>query len=179
MHPAPPPGPPNPAKHSRHDSPLPSANNPCWNSSDRTYANITPCSPRITVIGPSYPIAQSTLDEIRTGKDDKETDEKPIFPLAPPCPVFSYDKPVFLVWAIFVPPRSCTSDLASLRGTRQHQGPADAKREDDGIANGRRNEPLTFTLPDAQIFATWDFEAKRPQESLVVRGGRGVPASGV
>jgi len=55
--------------------------------------------------------------------------------------------------------------------------PPGANGRDESAANGRGNEPLTFTLPDAQMFATWDFEAKRPQEPLVVRRGRG--ASGL
>jgi len=57
--------------------------------------------------------------------------------------------------------------------------PTGTKGKDDGLANGGRNEPPTFTLPDAQMFATWDFEVKRPHESLVVRRGRGVLAPGV
>lgn len=57
--------------------------------------------------------------------------------------------------------------------------PPGAKGKEDGVVNGRGNEPPTFTLPDAQMFATWDFEAKRQQEPLVVRRGRGVTTSGL
>ncbi|KAG1890517.1 uncharacterized protein F5891DRAFT_1213678 [Suillus fuscotomentosus] len=42
-------------------------------------------------------VPQSTLDDVCAGKDDKESNNKPIFPSAPPRPVFSADKPVFLV----------------------------------------------------------------------------------
>jgi hypothetical protein len=48
-------------------------------------------------IDPSYPIAQSTLDDICTGKDDKESISKPAFPSAPPHPFFSSDRSVFLI----------------------------------------------------------------------------------
>jgi hypothetical protein len=98
-HPVPPPGPPNPTKHKVATTLLSQVqNNPRWDSSDTLYANIVPCPPRIAVIGPSYPVAQSTLDDIRAGKDTKEGDsKKPIFPSAPPRPVFSSDRPVFLV----------------------------------------------------------------------------------
>ncbi|KAG0699219.1 hypothetical protein DFH29DRAFT_983615 [Suillus ampliporus] len=150
-HPAPPPGPPNPAKTQR--------------------------------------------------KDDKESDKKPIFPSAPSRPVFSSDKPVFLVsqqssrlpdLARQILPPSVLARTTRLvhppvlqRGSQKlyygaaSGAPTGTKGKDDTTANGRGNAPLTFTLPDAQMFATWNFEAKRPQESLVVRRGRGAPASGL
>jgi len=97
-HPVPPPVPPNPAKHRVSTTLLSQVqNNPRWDPPDTLYANIVPCPPRISAIGPSYPVGQSTLNDIRAGKDDKEGDKKPIFPSAPPRPVFSSDKPVFLV----------------------------------------------------------------------------------
>jgi hypothetical protein len=97
-HPVPPPAPPNPLKHKVATTLLSQVqNNPRWNPPDTLYANIVPCPPRVAVIGPSYPVPQSTLDDIRAGKDDKDSNNKPIFPSAPPRPVFSADKPVFLV----------------------------------------------------------------------------------
>ncbi|OAX40749.1 hypothetical protein K503DRAFT_582661 [Rhizopogon vinicolor AM-OR11-026] len=210
-HSVPPPAPPNPAKHKVATTLLTQVqNNPRWDSPDTLYANIVPCPPRIAAIGPSYPVAQSTLDDIRAGKDDKEGDKKPIFPSAPPRPVFSSDKPVFLVSQqssrlpdlarqILAPSvLARTTRLAHppvlQRGNQKlyygtgisapwnssaSGGPPGAKGKDDGVPNGRGNEPPTFTLPDAQMFATWDFEAKRPQEPLVVRRGRGLPAAGL
>ncbi|KAG1733075.1 uncharacterized protein EDB91DRAFT_1150378 [Suillus paluster] len=210
-HPVPPPAPPNPAKHKVATTLLSQVqNNPRWSLPDTLYANIAPCPPRVAVIGPSYPVAQSTLDDIRSGKDDKESDKKPIFPSAPPRPVFSSDKLVFLAsqqssrlpdLARQILPPSVLARTTRLahppvlqRGNQKlyygagvsapwnsssSGAPAGAKGKDDGIANGRGNEPPTFTLPDAQMFATWEFEVKRPQESLVVRRGRGAPGSGV
>lgn len=210
-HPVPPPAPPNPLKHKVATTLLSQVqNNPRWNPPDTLYANIAPCPPRVAVIGPSYPVPQSTLDDIRAGKDDKESNNKPIFPSVPPRPVFSADKPVFLVsqqssrlpdLARQILPPSVLARTTRLahppvlqRGNQKlyygtginapwnssaSGAPTGGKGKDEGAANGRSNEPPTFTLPDAQMFATWDFEAKRPQEALVVRRGRGVPASGV
>jgi hypothetical protein len=97
-HSVPPPTPPNPAKHKVATTLLSQVqNNSRWDAPDTLYANIVPCPPRIAAISPSYPVAQSTLDDIRAGKDDKEADKKALFPSAPPRPVFSSDKPVFLV----------------------------------------------------------------------------------
>ncbi|KAG0707183.1 hypothetical protein DFH29DRAFT_897379 [Suillus ampliporus] len=191
-HPAPPPGPPNPAKHKVASTLLSQVqNNPRWNPQDTLYANLAPCPPRIALIGPSYPVAQSTLDDIRSGKDEKESDKKPIFPSAP--------TPSYLARQILPPSvLARTTRLAHppvlQRGNQKlyygagisapwnssaSGAPTGTKGKDDSTANGRGNEPPTFTLPDAQMFATWDFEAKRPQESLVVRRGRGAPASGL
>ncbi|KAJ8588598.1 hypothetical protein M405DRAFT_768872 [Rhizopogon salebrosus TDB-379] len=210
-HSVPPPTPPNPAKHKVATTLLSQVqNNARWDPPDTLYANIVPCPPRIAAISPSYPVAQSTLDDIRAGKDDKEADKKALFPSAPPRPVFSSDKPVFLVsqqssrlpdLARQILPPSVLARTVRLahppvlqRGNQKlyygtgisapwnssaPSAPPGAKGKDDGTANGRGNEPPTFTLPDAQMFATWDFEAKRPQESLVVRRGRGGPASGL
>ncbi|KAG1736221.1 hypothetical protein EDB19DRAFT_1722347 [Suillus lakei] len=185
-HPVPPPGPPNPLKHKVATALLSQSS------------------------APSYPVAQSTLDDIRSGKDEKESNNKLIFPSAPPRPVFSADKPVFLVsqqssrlpdLARQILPPSVLARTTRLahppvlqRGNQKlyygtgvsapwnssaSGAPTGAKGKEEGTANGRSNEPPTFTLPDAQMFATWDFEAKRPQETLMVRRGRGVPGSGV
>ncbi|KAG1875734.1 hypothetical protein F4604DRAFT_1761789 [Suillus subluteus] len=53
--------------------------------------------PRIAVIGPSHLVPWSTLGGVHAGKDDKECNNKPIFPSAPHRPVFCADKPVFLI----------------------------------------------------------------------------------
>ena len=97
-HPVSQPGPPNPAKHKVAMALLSQVqHNPRWDTPSTLYANVVPCPPRITSIGPSYPIAHSALEDIRSGKDvDKESDKRPMLPPAPPRPVFSNDKPVFL-----------------------------------------------------------------------------------
>lgn len=97
-HPVSQPGPPNPAKHKVAMTLLSQVqHNTRWDASPTLYANVVPCTPRIAPIGPSYPIAHSALEEIRSGKDiDKDSDKRPMLPPAPPRPVFSNDKPVFL-----------------------------------------------------------------------------------
>ena len=97
-HPVSQPGPPNPAKHKVAMTLLSQIqNNTRWDAPPTLYANVVPCPPRIATIGASYPIAHSTLEDIRSGKDvDKDSDKRPMLPPAPPRPVFSNDKPVFL-----------------------------------------------------------------------------------
>ena len=97
-HPVSQPGPPNPAKHKVAMALLSQVqNNPRWDTPSTLYANVVPCPPRVAPIGPSYPIARSALEATRTGKDtDKDSDKRPMLPPAPPRPVFSNDKTVFL-----------------------------------------------------------------------------------
>lgn len=96
-HPVSQPGPLNPAKHKVAMALLSQVqHNTRWDTPSTLYANVVPCPPRIAPIAPSYPIANSAL-EVRSGKDiDKDSDKRPMLPLAPPRPVFSNDKPVFL-----------------------------------------------------------------------------------
>lgn len=97
-HPVSQPGPPNPAKHKVAMALLSQVqNNTRWDTPSTLYANVVPCSPRVPSIGPSYPIAHSALEDVRSGKDtDKDLDKRPLLPPAPPRPVFTNDKPVFL-----------------------------------------------------------------------------------
>ena len=97
-HPVSQPGPPNPAKHKVAMALLSQVqHNTRWDAPPTLYANVVPCPPRVAPIGPSYPIAHRALEDIRSGKDaDKDSDKRPMLPPAPPRPVFSNDKPVFL-----------------------------------------------------------------------------------
>lgn len=97
-HPVSQPGPPNPAKHKVAMALLSQIqNNTRWDVPSTLYANVVPCPPRVAAIGSSYPIAHSALEDVRSGKDtDKDLDKRPMLPPAPPRPVFSNDKPVFL-----------------------------------------------------------------------------------
>lgn len=97
-HPVSQPGPPNPAKHKVAMALLSQIqNNARWDAPSTLYANVAPCPPRVASIGPSYPIAHSTLEDSRPAKDvDKELDKRPMLPPAPPRPVFTNDKPVYL-----------------------------------------------------------------------------------
>lgn len=97
-HPVSQPGPPNPAKHKVAMALLSQVqNNTRWDAPSTLYANVVPCPPRVASIGPSYPIAHTALEAMRSGKDtDKDTDKRLMLPPAPPRSVFSNDKPVFL-----------------------------------------------------------------------------------
>ncbi|KAG9312596.1 hypothetical protein JVU11DRAFT_6993 [Chiua virens] len=208
-HPVSQPGPPNPAKHKVAMALLSQIqHNPRWDAPSTLYANAVPCPPRVAPIGPSYPIAHGVLEEIRSGKDDKDADKRPMLPPAPPRPVFSNDKPVFLSsqqssrlpelsrQVLPGPVLSRTTRLTHppilQRGSQKlHYGsgvPAPWNSslsmsatqggkggEDGGTHHGQ--DASSFTLPDAHMFATWDYEAKHHQEPLGAgRRGRGSAA---
>ncbi|KAF8452046.1 hypothetical protein L210DRAFT_3638616 [Boletus edulis BED1] len=64
-HPVSQPGPPNPAKHKVAMALLSQVQqNTRWDAPSTLYANVTPCPPRVTSIGPSYPIALSALEDL-------------------------------------------------------------------------------------------------------------------
>ncbi|KAI6030275.1 hypothetical protein EDC04DRAFT_3115352 [Pisolithus marmoratus] len=201
-------GSPNPAKHKVAMSLLAQIqSNSRWDSPTTLYGNIVPCPPRVTSISPSYPIALSTLEDIRAGKDVDE--KKSMLPPAPARPVFSSERPVYLASQqgsrlpelarqvlpgavqarttrlthppvlqrgpqklIYGPGISApwNSSLASgaPAGQQQQQQPQPSKGGEDSLANGR--ETPSFALPDAQMFATWDYEVKRYQDPLSRRG---------
>ncbi|KAF8550712.1 hypothetical protein OG21DRAFT_1419236 [Imleria badia] len=196
-HPVSQPGPPNPSKHKVAMTLLSQVqHNTRWDTPSTLYANVVPCPPRITSIGPSYPVAHSALEDIRSAKDaDKESDKRPMLPPAPPRPVFSNDKPVFLAsqqssrlpelarQVLPGPVLSRTSRLTHppvlQRGSQKlYYGPGvpapwnssvvsaaqGGKGEDGGMTNGQ--DASSFTLPDAQMFATWDYETKQYKEPL-------------
>ncbi|KAG6335059.1 hypothetical protein ID866_4037 [Astraeus odoratus] len=196
----------NPAKHKVAMALLGQIqNNPRWDAPSTLYGNIVPCNARVTTISPSYPIPISTLEDIRAGKEVDE--KKSMLPPAPARPVFSSDKPVFLTSQqasrlpelarqvlpgavlarttrlthppvlqrgpqklIYGPGINAPWNSSSTGGTGQT-----SKANDEAVANGR--EAPSFTLPDAQMFATWDYEVKHYQDPLTVRRGRiiGVP----
>ncbi|KAF8451980.1 hypothetical protein L210DRAFT_1056629 [Boletus edulis BED1] len=59
------PGPPNPAKHKVAMALLSQVQqNTQWDAPPTLYANVTPCPPPVTSIGPSYPIALSALEDL-------------------------------------------------------------------------------------------------------------------
>ncbi|KAF8840338.1 hypothetical protein BDN67DRAFT_968746 [Paxillus ammoniavirescens] len=205
-HPVSQPGPPNPAKHKVAMALISQIqHNTRWDAPSTLYAGIVPCPPRVVPIGPSYPIAHTTLEHIRAGKDvEKDLEKRPLLPPAPPRPVFSNDKPVFLAshqssrlpeLARQVLPGSVLSRTSRLthppvlqRGSQKlYFGPGVAAPwnssltgasgthggkggEDLNMNNGR--EAPSFTLPEAQMFATWDYDAKHFQEPLAA-GRRG------
>ncbi|KAF9238395.1 hypothetical protein BU15DRAFT_47719 [Melanogaster broomeanus] len=206
-HPVSQPGPPNPAKHKVAIALLSQIQqNTRWDSLSTLYANIAPSPPRVALIGPSYPIAHTTLDDIRAGKDvEKDSEKRALLPPAPPRPVFSNEKPVFLAshYSSRLPelarqvlpgsvlsrtsrlthppvmqqgsqklyygpgvPAPWNSSLTGASGTPGIRG-----GEDPSVVNGR--EAPSFILPDAQMFATWDYEAKHFQQPLAAsRRGR-------
>ncbi|KAH7885876.1 hypothetical protein F5I97DRAFT_1809135 [Phlebopus sp. FC_14] len=196
-------GPPNPAKHKVAMALLSQMqNNPRWDAPDTLFANIVPCPPRVAPIGPSYAIAHSTLADWRAGKDpDRDMERKSALPPAPPRPVFSNDKQVFLPsqqgsrlpeLARQVLPGSVLARTSRLthppilqRGTQRlfygpgisapwnssSSGPGGKAIEDSStMANGRGAEAPAFTLPEAQMFATWEYEVKHFNEPLGRRG---------
>ncbi|KAI6013188.1 hypothetical protein BKA83DRAFT_679460 [Pisolithus microcarpus] len=204
--------PPNPAKHKVAMSLLAQIqSNTRWDAPTTLYGNIVPCPPRVTSISPSYPVALSTLEDIRAGKEVDE--KKSMLPPAPPRHVFSSERPVYLAsqqgsrlpeLARQVLPGSVQARTTRLthppvlqRGSQkliygpgisapwnsslagggptgqqqqqpQKQQPQPSKGGEDSLANGR--ETPSFTLPDAQMFATWDYEVKRYQDPLSRRG---------
>ncbi|KIK80984.1 hypothetical protein PAXRUDRAFT_833185 [Paxillus rubicundulus Ve08.2h10] len=199
-HPVSQPVPPNPAKHKVAMALISQIqHNTRWDAPSTLYAGIVPCPPRVVPIGPSHPIAHATLEHIRAGKDvEKDLEKRPLLPPAPPRPVFSNDKPVFLAshqssrlpeLARQVLPGSVLSRTSRLthppvlqRGSQKlYFGPGVAAPwnssltggsgthggkggEDSRMINGR--EAPSFTLPEAQMFATWDYEVKHFQEPL-------------
>ncbi|KAF9219322.1 hypothetical protein BS17DRAFT_761064 [Gyrodon lividus] len=204
------PGPPNPAKHKVAMALLSQIqHNTRWDAPSTLYANIVPCPPRVAPIGPTYPIAHTTLEDIRAGKDvEKDFEKRPLLPPAPPRPVFSNDQLVFLAShqssrlpelarqvlpgsvlsrtsrlthppvlqrgsqkLYFGPgvPAPWNSSLTGASGTQGGKG-----GEDSSVVNGR--EAPSFTLPEAQMFSTWDYEVKHFQEPLA--GGRRGRTSG-
>ncbi|KAI6118105.1 hypothetical protein F5141DRAFT_1096166 [Pisolithus sp. B1] len=201
--------PPNPAKHKVAMSLLAQIqSNTRWDAPTTLYGNIVPCPPRVTSIGPTYPVALSTLEDIRAGKEIDE--KKSLLPPAPARPVFSCERPVYLASQqasrlpelarqvlpgsvqarttrlthppvlqrgsqklIYGPGISApwNSSLASGGPAGQQQSqpqPQPSKSGEDSLTNGR--ETPSFTLPDAQMFATWDYEVKRYQDPLSRRG---------
>jgi len=88
-------GPANPAKHKVAMALLAQIqSNSRWDAPSTLYGNVVPCPPRVSAIGPSYPVSISTLEDIKAGKEVDE--KKPTLPPAPPRAVFSSDKLVFL-----------------------------------------------------------------------------------
>lgn len=211
-HPVHQPAPPNPAKHKVAMALLSQIqSNPRWDAPTTLYGNIVPCPPRVTTISPSYPIALSTLEDIRAGKDVDE--KKAMLPPAPARPVFSSDRPVYLASqqasrlpelarqvlpgtvqarttrlthppvlqrgsqkliygpGISAPWNSSLASGGGPAGQQQQQQPSKQSSkggEDNTSANGK--ETPAFSLPDAQMFATWDYEVKRYQDPLSRRG---------
>ncbi|KIN96279.1 hypothetical protein M404DRAFT_49855, partial [Pisolithus tinctorius Marx 270] len=211
-HPVHQPAPPNPAKHKVAMALLSQIqSNPRWDAPTTLYGNIVPCPPRVATISPSYPIALSTLEDIRAGKDVDE--KKAMLPPAPARPVFSSDRPVYLASqqasrlpelarqvlpgtvqarttrlthppvlqrgsqkliygpGISAPWNSSLASGGGPAGQQQQQQPSKQSSkggEDNTSANGK--ETPTFSLPDAQMFATWDYEVKRYQDPLSRRG---------
>ncbi|KAG1836502.1 hypothetical protein DFJ58DRAFT_864984 [Suillus subalutaceus] len=128
------------------------------------YANIALCPPRAEVIGPSYPVSQSTLDDTRAGKGEKEFNNKPIFPSAPPCPPSSrlpdLARQILLPSALARTARLAHPPAlrrgnqkpyhdAGIRNSSGSGAPTGRKGKTEGTANGRSNEPPTFVLPDS------------------------------
>ncbi|KAG1836513.1 hypothetical protein DFJ58DRAFT_864995 [Suillus subalutaceus] len=117
------------------------------------YANIALCPPRAEVIGPSYPVSQSTLDDTRAGKGEKEFNNKPIFPSAPPCPIL-LPSALARTARLAHPPALRRGNQkpyhdAGIRNSSGSGAPTGRKGKTEGTANGRSNEPPTFVLPDS------------------------------
>ena len=88
-HPPPPNPPPlNPSRHRVLMALLKQAEStPRWNPADTLFGSVGPCSPRVSTIGPSYPVAigSPTVNDIKGKIDAKENDVK--LPPAIPRPV--------------------------------------------------------------------------------------------
>ena len=217
-HPVSPVGPGNPAKHKVAMALLTQIQtNSRWDAPSTLYGNIVPCPPRVSAIGPSYPVPLSTLEDTKAGKEVDE--KKSALPPAPPRAVFSSDRPVFLAsqQASRIPElarqvlpvcactcsRWCRSNYffqgaVLARATRLTHPPVlqrgsqkliygsgisapwnssqtgaatqASKGGDEATANGQ--DAPSFTLPDAQMFATWDHEPKHYQDPLAGKRGR-------
>ncbi|KAL4077633.1 hypothetical protein J3A83DRAFT_1639150 [Scleroderma citrinum] len=194
-------GPANPAKHKVTMALLSQIqNNPRWDAPNTLYGNIVPCPPRVSAINPSYPVSISTLEDIKAGKDVDE--RKSALPPAPPRAVFSSDRPVYLAsqqgsripelarqvlpGAVLARTTRLTHPPVLQRGPQKLiYGPGinapwnssqtgasgqAPKGGDETMATGR--DAPSLTLPDAQMFATWDYEPKHYQDPLTGRRGR-------
>ncbi|KAL4063980.1 hypothetical protein V8B97DRAFT_2082159 [Scleroderma yunnanense] len=199
-------GPANPAKHKVTMALLSQIqNNPRWDAPNTLYGNIVPCPPRVSAINPSYPVSISTLEDIKAGKDVDE--KKSALPPAPPRAVFSSDRPVYLAsqqgsripelarqvlpGAVLARTTRLTHPPVLQRGPQKLiYGPGinapwnssqtgasgqAPKGGDETMATGR--DAPSLTLPDAQMFATWDYEPKHYQDPLTGRRGRVVGIS--
>ena len=88
-HPPPPNPPPlNPSRHKVLMALLKQTeSNPRWNPADTLFGSVRPCPPRVSTIGPSYPVAigDPTANDIKGKNDTKDKDVK--LPPAIPRPV--------------------------------------------------------------------------------------------
>ncbi|KIM56255.1 hypothetical protein SCLCIDRAFT_1220512 [Scleroderma citrinum Foug A] len=196
----------NPAKHKVAMALLTQIQgNSRWDAPSTLYGNVVPCPPRVSVISPSYPVSVSTLEDMKAGKDVDE--KKCPLPPAPPRAVFSSDKLVFLAsqqasripelarqvlpGAVLARTTRLTHPPVLQRGSQKLiYGPSISapwnssqtgasgqapKGGDEAMANNQ--DAPSFSLPDAEMFATWEFEPKHYRDALSGRRGRVVGIS--
>ncbi|KXN83979.1 hypothetical protein AN958_00626 [Leucoagaricus sp. SymC.cos] len=191
-------------------------NTPRWDAPDTLFSTVAPCSPRVAVIGPSYPVA--TSDPINGKVDPNNKDKDFRFPQTIPRPVSTTERltpllgqqsnripelarhvlpPVVMTritrlthppvlhrgtkpllygpgipapWnSHVIPPSDGTSGVPPTPTTKEKDKDKDKDRE-----NGEA--PTKPIIPDAQLFATWDFESKDFKVPLQpsATGGTGV-----
>ncbi|KAI5990460.1 hypothetical protein EDD15DRAFT_2388816 [Pisolithus albus] len=179
--------PPNPAKHKVAMALLAQIqSNTRWDAPTTLYGNIVPCPPRVTSISPSYPVALPVFSSERpvylASQQGSRLPElaRQVLPGSVQARTTRLTHPPVLQRGsqklIYGPGISApwNSSLASGGPTGQQQQqpqkqqPQPSKSGEDSLANGR--ETPSFTLPDAQMFATWDYEVKRYQDPLGRRG---------
>ncbi|CCM03224.1 uncharacterized protein FIBRA_05349 [Fibroporia radiculosa] len=180
---------------------------PRWDPAPTVFSSVVPSAPRVTAMGPTYPVPISKLPPTPDGKEaDLDKDRKSNLPSVPPKPVVSSERVTPLLsqqvsrlpgLARQVLPGSVYNRTTRLahppilqRGsqkltygpgvsapwnTNASTPPAPAvttKGKDGGLTNGKEVDVPAKSLPDARLYATWDFEQKRCHEPLVVRRGR-------
>lgn len=72
-------------------------NNPRWETPDTLYSSSAPCTPRITSIGPTYPIPLGENPHDQKTAADAERDRKINLPPLPPRPVFGNERITSLI----------------------------------------------------------------------------------
>ena len=214
-------------------------NSPRWETPDTLYSSSAPCPPRITSIGPTYPIPLGENPHDPKTAADAERDRKTNLPPLPPRPVFGNERITSLItqqssripdlarhvlpvshyivfirlpndrhilqWAVhsrstrLSHPPPLTRDRPGGQPQRLLYGtgvnapwnigssataptPTIAKPKDHPTPNGMPNgkDDRSAPIPDARLHATWDYEAKRYNDSLPMgRRGRMGSMSGL
>ncbi|KAF9460465.1 hypothetical protein BDZ94DRAFT_1324056 [Collybia nuda] len=194
--------------------------NPRWDPPDTLYSSVAPCTPRVSVIGPTYPMAiGDTGTDPKLRADGKEKEFK--FPATIPRPVSSNERLTPLIsqqssripdLARHVLPPAILSRTSRLthppvlqRGSKHLVygpgvpapwnantiPPSDAipptpmtaklKEIPNGVGGKGGDPPAKPVLPDARLYATWDYEPrdfKVPLTPTARRGRTGNAQSG-
>ncbi|KAF8797742.1 hypothetical protein BYT27DRAFT_6930415 [Phlegmacium glaucopus] len=210
-HPPPPNPPPlNPSRHKVLMALLKQTeSNPRWNPADTLFGSVRPCQPRVSVIGPSYPVAigDPTGNDIKGKNDAKDKDIK--LPPAIPRPVSAIEHiapfvsqqssrvpdlarhvlpptilartsrlshpPILhrgskpLTYGTGIPAPWNANPLPSTSNNDFPSATPLTSKPKDSIFNGKDSPPKPI-IPDARLYATWDYETKDFRVPLVPFG---------